>query len=265
MVSAHTAGGATSRRWIMPALGVAVAAAVLTTWAISAGTDRSTTVTAPTSSVVPVFDGVSETSGTPAGDPTQRTATQRDTVVLWPDPPIDHVPHVLGRPGDGPLVPGREDITLVYVNSIGRPTVLDLGTGDREELDVADGRLRDTFEIDGGHVVIGSGRGADVAGPDAVTVQVHRPRLFAIATPPPTGPTIDLCLGDVCPQLAGDHEAARTSERIELLEPDEDPELAGLLSGAGGRDGRFDTVDVGGRVIRIPTPGDGPIWMVRDR
>ena len=185
----------------------------------------------------------------------------------WPDPPIDHDPHVLSIPGNGALVADAEGRALIYVNSIGRPTVIDLETGDRQELDIAPARLFDRFEVDDGHVVSVSGRatGDSGAGPDAITVRVHRPQLFQLpSTTPTTG--IDLCLGAVCPQLvhAAVDEAERTDPRVEALGTDGDADLAQLLSGASGRDDRFDTVVFDGVATRIPTPGSGPIWTVRE-
>jgi hypothetical protein len=43
--------------------------------------------------------------------------------------------------------------TLVYVNDVGRPTVVDLATGDQRELLVAAGRALDTFLVLDGKVV----------------------------------------------------------------------------------------------------------------
>ena len=195
----------------------------------------------------------------------QRVAPVR-AFESWPSPPIDHDPHVLSVPGNGALVADADGRTLIYVNSIGRPTVVDLETGHRQELEIAPTRRFDRFEVDAGRVVSVSGRDTSGgrAGPDAITVRVHRPQLFPFSpTSPATG--IDLCLAAVCPQLA--HVAAdgadRTDRRIEVLATEADADLAQLLSGASGRDGRFDTVVVDGAATRIPTPGSGPIWTVR--
>lgn len=185
----------------------------------------------------------------------------------WPDPPTDHDPHVLSIPGNGALVADADGRALVYVNSIGRPTVVDLETGDRQELDIAPTRRFDRFDVDDGHVVSVSGRAArdGGAGSDAITVRVHRPQLFQLPSANPTT-GIDLCLAAVCPQLvhAAVDEAGRADPRVEVLGTGGDADLAQLLSGASGRDGRFDTVVFEGVATRIPTPGSGPIWTVRE-
>ena len=73
----------------------------------------------------------------------------------WPVLADDHAPHIIGRPGLGE--PVRDDLanmTVVYVNDLGRPTVIDLSTGDQRELDISLLRARDDFLVEFGRVVV---------------------------------------------------------------------------------------------------------------
>ncbi len=81
----------------------------------------------------------------------------------WPDPPEDHDPHVAGRPGpQEPVADELSGLALVYVNDRGRPTVIDLSTGDQRELDIAGPRNRDTFLVEFGRVVATPGSDVDL-------------------------------------------------------------------------------------------------------
>ena len=72
----------------------------------------------------------------------------------WPDLPEDRDPSYVGRPGsDEPVRSFLAGKTLLYVNDFGRPTVIDLTTGNQREVLIADGRNLDTFELEFGQIV----------------------------------------------------------------------------------------------------------------
>lgn len=74
--------------------------------------------------------------------------------VGWPIPPADRDPSYIGRPGsDDPIRTYLVDKTLLYVNDYGRPTIVDLTTGDQREVLIADGRSQDMFKLEFGRIV----------------------------------------------------------------------------------------------------------------
>jgi hypothetical protein len=251
---------AVRRRWVVVVGAAAALTAAMVVWSWVGDDGPAAPPAATVAAMTPTA------TVTPAGTERDQPAPLAPTrsALPWPNPPIDHSPHVMGRPGNGPLASDADGLSLVYVNSLGRPTVIDLASGDREELDVASTRRFDQFEIEAGHVVVSTDRRPEV-GTGAITVRVHRTQLFALpsSTPTPTG--IDLCLASVCPQLSaiGVDDPDLGDAGIEMVDVDKHPDLARLLSGESGRDGRFDTVTFDGVTTRIPTPGPGPVWMVR--
>lgn len=67
---------------------------------------------------------------------------------------LDHEPTVVGAPGPGvPLLGAETDIAVLYVNSIGRPTLIDLDTGQRREVEISPLRAQDSFLVEHGDVV----------------------------------------------------------------------------------------------------------------
>ncbi len=74
--------------------------------------------------------------------------------IPWPNPPEDHDPTVIIHTGSGqPVFGDVTETSLVYVNSIGRPTIIALDTSQVEEVDVASSRTYDYFGVEFGHIV----------------------------------------------------------------------------------------------------------------
>lgn len=74
--------------------------------------------------------------------------------VRWPVPPANRDPSYLGRPGSGdPVRSDLVDKTLLYVNDFGRPTIVDLTTGDQREVLIADSHSQGSFELEFGQIV----------------------------------------------------------------------------------------------------------------
>ncbi len=199
----------------------------------------------------------------------------------WPDPPEDHDPHVAGRPGpQEPVTDGSIGRTLVYVNGSGRPTVIDLATGDQRELDIAGPRDRDTFLVEYGRVVAEPGSDADLpkSGGRAFRFTVERTtvpgtvssadRDAAISL---TGPTICLdeggCTG--APLLTGTF--GDDLNRVTSMHA-ADSALQAIAEVVGSdrsrRDGRwtFFSLDTGvdaGAEWRVPTPMRSTVvWLI---
>lgn len=70
----------------------------------------------------------------------------------WPSPPLDRDPYVVRIPGPDTLPFDPDAATLVYINSVGDPTIVSLATGDVFEIDVAAIRVHETFAVEGGEV-----------------------------------------------------------------------------------------------------------------
>lgn len=197
-----------------------------------------------------------------------------DWMSTWPDPPEDHAPIVIGRPPLGePLIDRAPGHTLLYVNTIDRPTVVDLARGRRQELTISTERMSDSFLVEDGQVVDDDPLNPDLpeAGDRAVLVVVHR----AAAESPglvggwssSAGP--HLCLDTTgCPQIQGQPGSIETNrQRIEQIRLDDTAELRAMFEGAllDGVD-RFVVVTTpGGNRIRIPVPRPGTtIWLLGD-
>lgn len=76
----------------------------------------------------------------------------------WPNPPTDRDPYVVRIPGpaERPVEIATERLaatTIVYVNSVGDPTVVSFQTGDVYRVDVAAIRVHETFAVETGNVV----------------------------------------------------------------------------------------------------------------
>jgi hypothetical protein len=119
------------------------------------GLGWSATKTEPTPSSTSAPTTVQQ--GPPTSSPAEVSApgeTTSDGNLRWPDPPEDHDPHVTGRPGaQKPLKPWFDVETLIYVNESGRPTVINLSTGDQREVVVAPNRQSDRFLVEDGRIV----------------------------------------------------------------------------------------------------------------
>jgi hypothetical protein len=74
--------------------------------------------------------------------------------IRRPALPVDRDPSYVGRPGsDEPVRSFLVDKTLLYVNDHGRPTIVDMTTGDQREVLIADGRSQGMFELEFGQIV----------------------------------------------------------------------------------------------------------------
>lgn len=124
--------------------------AVLLIWLVSAGGDEVSVEpdTSPTTELRPDSEASERVT------PTTRPRIEIDPLAPWPLPPVDHNPHVIGRPGTQPLAVAEGlHQSIVYVNLRGRPTVIDLATGNQQEVVVATVRSIDTFAVEFGEVV----------------------------------------------------------------------------------------------------------------
>ena len=128
--------------------------------------------------------------------------------VPWPAPPEDHNPHVTIVPGAGVPIFGTEtQNTLVYVNSLGRPTVVNLDTGSVSNVIVAPTRSRDSFVVEIGTVVSlnGSSRNIPKATTRAVAFYTFRDELATTSDSQlaATAPGPLLCLSELPCQVTG--------------------------------------------------------------
>ena len=246
------------RRDLVTVLAVGVVAAVLFAWL---GRDDGEP-TVPMDAV----DLLSTTSGpvvAPIG---------AEGFTPWPDPPEDHDPHVIGRPGSGePVRPDLVGQSLVYVNEQLRPTVIDLSTGDQRELDIAATRPSDRFLVEHGRVVVD-----DVLDPDLPVTAGHA-FVFQVvvdgdADTTSAGPSPTLCLmrESGCAEWPwttgwfGDDE--RSAQSIDGVDPS--GSIARLIgSEVWMRDGRWTTFEHadGGPPLRVPTPvSRAVVWLVSE-
>jgi len=101
-------------------------------------------------------------------------AAEDGELVRWPSPPDDYEPRVMGWPSQ-PIGTEVATGTVVYVNTIGRPTILDLAGGFQSEVDVSPTRMSETFLIEAGRIVTKeSGRALPEATDDAIEILVQR-------------------------------------------------------------------------------------------
>lgn len=195
----------------------------------------------------------------PAGEP-----ESSDAGIAWPAPPVDHDPIVTGRPGYGPLLgAATTDLSVVYVNTLGRPTVIDLDTGTYREVLVAETRAGDVFSVEHG-AVVGRPGSRNLAEGSARAVSVHVYRTVAdppgeLVPAPGAGPI--LCLDEAaCASLGWrGNEFVRGADTVSLLGTSSAPEVAAFLSA--------DRWTVEGRWwsagdVRIPTPSGGDVWVI---
>lgn len=202
------------------------------------------------------------------------TALTVAAFVPWPDPPEDHDPHVIGRPG--PQVPARPSLegwTLIYVNDQRRPTIVDLSTGDQRELVVAETRPEDVVLVEGGRIVAATDDGElDTATSRAFPVTIVREVTDAPVPIAPPAPVLCVvarpCLDR--PWTSGRFGDERSSIASQGAGTDPVGVLADLL-GARDResDGRWTTFVLGGdgvASIRLPTPADDAVvWALEER
>ena len=189
----------------------------------------------------------------------------------WPALPPDHHPQVATRPGPGVALLGRElGISVVYVNSRGAPTVLDLDTGTFQEIDIAPDRSYDAFLVEFGRVV-SDGRNMNVepAGSRAAVFHVHRPFEGVIAPDSEElqrmpGPA--LCLAATpCAGIRWNAETLVSDrDRIQRFDVQIHRVVAPIFTDTlWKREGRWITAPEGvAPDFRIPAPLDDQIWIV---
>ena len=192
----------------------------------------------------------------------------------WPEPPDDHAPIVVGSPALGsPLIEDAPGHTLLYVNSIDRPTIIDLVGGRRQELTISPERNVDYFLVENGEVVDDDPLNPDLptAGAGAVTVFVHHttdaePR--EIRDPSPyAGPHLCLDVGGCDDLWWKPQEISIGGQRVEQIRIESSDALRRLFdpSAVDGR-GRFVFVSVeGGGEVKVPIPREGTtIWVISE-
>lgn len=193
---------------------------------------------------------------------------------VWPDPPDDHPPIVIGAPSSGgPLAADPPGHTLVYINSIDRPTVIDLVRGGRQEISISEERARDRFLVEDGHVVDNDPLNTDLptASVRAIPVIVHRSALTNTVDLSESLPYSGLHL---CLDMTGCDGSWRYSSSLrsagqlvtrvsvdshEVLQQMFNPENSAIV-------GRFSIV-VGptGAEVKVPVLRAGsPIWLISD-
>lgn len=192
-------------------------------------------------------------------------ATDLSRLDWWEHIPDDFDYLVYGRPGSGePMFAGVSGVTLVYVNSLGRATVVDVDTGRVEEVVFSEDRREDLFLVEDGMVVTGdrNRRTLPQAGRDAVPIQVFRSGSDALGLP--VGP--HLCLDEGgCPELrwlaAG---ASNGSLTISALDAATHPQLAAIFDPDVWRiEGRWVMAPEGvSTVDRLPAPLGDVAWVI---
>lgn len=223
-----------------------------------------------------------ESASTRASDqPTPIVPTTTSTIAVpqqaavpaehlpWPGSPHDHDPTVSGSPAIGRnLVAGASGHTLIFVNSIGRPTVVDLENGRRQELSISPSRALDFFMVEDGQIVDDDPVDSNLplGTPFAMPIFVHQ------VVDPPTGPVaVELPPLDSGPHLCIDPSACRDAaptslsyrrgpHSVDAVSISTHPWLAELFESANWTiDGRFlEAAD-----FKIPRPRPGTtLWLI---
>lgn len=222
----------------------------------------------------PVSDTVdhSPTATTTTSAPRPEFAPlEADEFVPWPEPPEDHDPIVTIIPGAGePVFETLTNTTIVYVNSLGRPTVVDLDTGTISNVIIASTRSRDSFAVELGTVVSPDGSSRSI--PKATS------RAIAFFTFPPgdasfsdgqfaaTAPGALLCLSELPCEVTGwqSTKNSRGVDEFRTLTAEEDPDLHEALFGDGWTvDGIYrHPPDGQNQDLRLPIPLNDDVWIV---
>lgn len=186
----------------------------------------------------------------------------------WPAQPLDRDPYVVRIPGPDDGRVGTLDRTLVYVNSLGDPTVVSFATGDVYEIDVAAIRVHETFAVEGGEVRSLEGANPALADATAASVVFHT---YRDVDPPGVGTMSDLRGVGRGPELClSDTSCARPDESLSRLvvggvevarfDPAGHTDVASMLE-------RWEPVDrwlVAPDGYRIPAPVS-VIWVITPR
>jgi len=190
--------------------------------------------------------------------------------VPWPDPPDDHNPAVTIIPGPGePLRNAVTETALVYVNVQGRPTVIDLDTGDVSKVLIADTRSYDYFSVEFGDVVSLDGRNEniEIATDRAVVFHAYEEgtssptsQQRAAATPGPL-----LCISSSPCEITNRRFSTTNGvDTIRALDAEVAPELYEMLYGDSWTvDGiHRNAPDDFGFHYRVPAPLNADAWIV---
>ena len=191
-------------------------------------------------------------------------------LVPWPDPPDDHNPAVTRVPGPGePLRETVSETALVYVDVQGRPTVIDLDTGDISKVLIADTRSYDYFSVEFGSVVSSYGRNEniEIATDRAVVFHAYKEGTSpstsaqrAAATPGPL-----LCISSLPCEITNLRLSTTNGvDTIRALDSAGDPELYEMLYGESWTvDGvHRNAPDDFGFDYRVPAALNGDAWIV---
>jgi hypothetical protein len=190
--------------------------------------------------------------------------------VPWPDPPDDHNPHITIIPGPGePLGDTITESALVYVSVDGRPTVIDLDTGDVSKVLIADARSYDYFSVEFGDVVSldGRNRNIEIATDRAVVFHAYKegtnPSTSAEQAAGTPGPL--LCISSLpCEITNWRFSTTNGVDTIRALDSAGDPELYEMLYGESWTvDGLHRNAPGDfGFDYRVPAALNGDAWIV---
>jgi hypothetical protein len=188
---------------------------------------------------------------------------------------LDHEPYFIGRPGPGvPILGVDSDLAVVYVNSLGRPTVVDLDTGDVSEYEIAATRSHDQIVVEFGEIVTLDPERLNVepAGERAIVFSVRR-LTFAVARGivervdpgEERFSGLELCLAPArCPAQSSSDLFTEGLDSVELLSASGRADVMDLFDPRSrARDHRFlvirsEHVDD----YRVPEPLGDVIWLV---
>ena len=173
-------------------------------------------------------------------EPVARESAASNTTIAPPGPTgvTFERPSYLARvPGpDVPIFADVNGVSLLYVSILGHPTLVDLDTGNRSELHVADDADRYLFMIERGQVVTGDptrNRSRTPAGDRAFTVLAYRSALQWSDIVDPYGePAMNvepMCGVLGCSLPAMGSPASQDGDIIRLLDPEADAEIASLF------------------------------------
>lgn len=206
--------------------------------------------------------------GRPAEDLRPDAADAAAEPERWPSPPLDRDPYVVRIPGAADRRMGTLDHTLVYVNSVGDPTVVSFETGDVYEIDVAAIRVHETFAVEDGEVRSLEGANPGLSDATAAAVVFHT---YRDVDPPGVGTMGDvrgvgrgpeLCLSDtscVRPEMGLDRIVVGSVD-VTRFHPDDHRDVAEILA-------TWKSVDrwlVAADGYRIPEPV-GTVWVISPR
>lgn len=183
----------------------------------------------------------------------------------WQVPPQNRDPYVVRIPGPQELPFAATAATLVYINTLGVPTVVSLETGDVFEIGVAAIRVHETFAVEDGQVrsLEGANPGLEDATANAVVFHTYRdvdpPGVGAVGGDRGIGRGPELCLsGTSCGRVGQGLDSVELGGVLtERLDGVRHSEVVGFLDSLDEVD-RWMAAPSG---YRIPSPV-GQIWMM---